>query len=251
MLLEALGASAAVAIHAPGFASATPAETIRLLAGGNTAVATIGLVTVLIGTMSANALNLYSGALSALVAYDARRRFGFAVTTGATFVAFAALVLISAAHADSTVRIGVAAVTSAFGVGALAFVVVRWTLQRWQAAIAVGLLGGGLALAGIDATATAHLVTSFLGILTMWAAPWAGVLLAAHLDHVQAVKARMLAAWLIGFVASIPFWQQSWFTGTLAAAYPQLGDISFFVAFAAAFAAALVLRGTVTRESPA
>ncbi len=56
--LEILGAAAVAAIHAPGFASATPAETIRLVARGNPLVATIGFATVLVGTLSANALNL-------------------------------------------------------------------------------------------------------------------------------------------------------------------------------------------------
>ena len=192
--------------------------------------------------LGANSLNLYSGALSALVAYDPRRRFGFAGAVGAAFVTLAVAVLISAAQTDPSVHIGVPAAAVALGVGALAFVVVRWTLVRWQAAIAVGALGGALALAGIDATATTRLVTSFLGILSMWAAPWAGVLLAARLQHVGAFQPRMFGAWLIGIGASVPFWQQSWFTGTLATAYPQLGDVSFFVAIAAAFAAALVLR---------
>jgi purine-cytosine permease-like protein len=241
MLLEALGSAAAAAIHAPGFASATPAETIRLLANGNAVIAVVGLATVLIGTMSANALNLYSGALSALVAYDPRRRFGFAGAVGAAFVTLAVAVLISAARTDPSVHIGLPSAAVALGIGTLAFVVVRWTLVRWQAAIAVGALGGVLALAGSDATATTRLVTSFLGILSMWAAPWAGVLLAARLRQ-TALQTRMLAAWLIGIGASVPFWQQSWFTGALATAYPQLGDVSFFVAIASAFVATLALR---------
>ena len=43
-----------------------------------------------------------------------------------------------------------------------------------------------------------------------------------------------------GIAASLPFWQQSWFTGPVAAAHPQLGDVSYFVAFAVAFALASV-----------
>jgi NCS1 family nucleobase:cation symporter-1 len=243
MLLEALGAAAATAIHAPSFSSATPAETIRLIAGNNALVAIAGLLTVLIGTLSANALNLYSGALSALVAYDPRRRLGFAAAVGGVMAVLALAVLASAAHTDPTIRFGPAAVGAALAVGLLSFAVVRWTLRRWQAAIAVGALGGMLALAGADPVGTARLVTSFLGMLTMWAAPWAGVMLASSLASSLRFNARAVGAWLAGILASVPFWQQSWFVGPIAAAYPQLGDLSFFVGFAVAFATARVAGG--------
>ena len=242
MLLEALGASAAIAIHAPGFASATPAETIRLVAQGNPWVATIGLATVLVGTLSANALNLYSGALSALIAYDARRRLGFALLVGVAFAALTAVVLRNAEHLDPTVRLGASLPAYALAVGALAFVVVRWTLRRWQAAIAVGILGGVLALAGADPVATARLVTSFLGMLTMWAAPWAGVVLASRLSANAGIDRAAVFAWLAGIAASLPFWQQTWFVGPIAAAHPQLGDVSFFVAFAVSYGVAFAAR---------
>lgn len=247
-LLEVLGAAAATATRTPGLASATPADTIVLLAHGNGVVAAIGLTTVLIGTLSANCLNLYSGALAALVAWDARGRGGFALGVG-TFVAALTVAVLAAAHAnDASARFSPATIAlAALAVGGLSAVVVRWTLARWQSAIAVGVLGGALAYASADPTATAHLYENFLGLLTTWAAPWAGVLLATQHATERRIDLRALAAWCAGIVASLPFWQQTWFTGPIAAAHPQLGDVSYFLSFAVAYAVTATLRArTVT-----
>lgn len=242
-ILELLGAAAVTATHSPGIASATPADTIRLLAHGNGVVATIGLVTVLIGTVSANCLNLYSGALAALVAWDVRGRIGSALSAGAIVAALTVVVLLAARVNDPAARFGpVVVVVVALAIGTLAFVVVRWTLARWQSAVVVGILGGGLALAGAGPTATAHLFGNFLGLLTTWAAPWAGVLLATRGATAQRINATALVAWLAGIVISLPFWQQSWFSGPLATAHPGLGDISYFISFAVAYAVAAMLR---------
>lgn len=182
--LEALGAAAATAVRGPGIANATPAETVGLLAGGNGALAVIGLLTVLVGTMNGNVMNLYSGALSALVAAAAAGR----------------------------------------------------RLVRWQAALAVGLVGGALALIGSDPVATAHLYGNFLGLLSTWAAPWAAVMIAARGASAEPYGRGALLAWAAGIAAGLPFWQQSWFVGPVAAAHPQLGDLSYFVSFAVAYA---------------
>ena len=241
-LLELLGAAAVTAVRAPGIAAATPTDTIRLLFG-NSPLATIGLLTVLIGTLSANCLNLYSGALSALVAWDARRRLGVALGTGLAFAALTALLLLAARANDPTARYAAWIVAvAAIAVGALAGAAVRWTLVRWQSALAVGILGGALALAGSDPAGTAHLYTNFLSLLSTWAAPWAGVLLATRTATPLRVDGAALGAWLAGIAASLPFWQQSWFIGPVAAAYPQLGDVSYFVSFGVAYVGARALR---------
>ncbi len=241
-ILELLGAAAVTATRAPGIASATPADTIGLLAHGNGAVAAIGLATVLIGTLSANCLNLYSGALAALVAWDARRRVAQALLAAAILAALTVAVLLAARANDPAARFAPAIVAAAaLAVGTLAFAAVRWTLARWQSAVAVGALGGVLAAGSADPASTAHLYANFLGLLTMWAAPWAGVLLARRGSTPFAVDARALIAWIAGIAASLPFWQQSWFTGPVAAANPALGDASYFVALAVAFATATAL----------
>ncbi len=238
-VLELLGAAAVTATRAPGLATATPADTIGLLAHGNGAVAAIGLGTVLVGTLSANCLNLYSGALAALVAWDARRRLATALGVGAIFAALTLIVLTAARASDPAARFAPGVVAAAaLAIALLAFAAVRWTLARWQSAVAVGALGGILAAGSADPTATAHLYENFLGLLTTWAAPWAGVLLATRGATSRATNVRALAAWLAGILVSLPFWQQSWFTGPFAAAHPALGDVSYFVSFAVAFAVA-------------
>ena len=243
-LLELLGAAAVTAVRGPGIAAATPADTIVLLFGAGP-LATIGLLTVLLGTLSANCLNFYSGALSALVAWDARRRPAFALAAGAAFALLTIVLLLAARTNDPTARYAPWIIAlAALAVGALSAAVVRWTLVRWQSALAVGILGGVLALAGSDPASTAHLYTNFLSLLSTWAAPWAAVLLATRGETGLRIEGRALFAWLAGIAASLPFWQQSWFTGPLAAAHPQLGDISYFVSFGVAFVLARALRAT-------
>jgi len=235
--LEMLGAAAATAVRGPGIVSATPAETVGLLAGSNGALAAAGLVTVLIGTMNGNVMNLYSGALSALVAYDPRRRLPFALATGGAVAALAAAFLILAGVNDPTARYpAVTIALVAVAAGALSFAAVRWTLVRWQAALAVGLVGGALAIVGADPDATAHVYGNFLGLLSTWAAPWAAILIASRGATGERYGRWALTAWVAGIAAGLPFWQQSWFTGPVAAAHPQLGDLSYFVSFGVAYA---------------
>jgi NCS1 family nucleobase:cation symporter-1 len=235
--LEMLGAAAATSVRGAGIASATPAETVGLLAGTNGAIAAIGLLTVLVGTMNGNVMNLYSGALSALVAYDSRRRLPFALATGAIVAVLAAVFLILAGANDPTARYsGATIVLVALCAGALTFAAVRWTLVRWQAALAVGLVGGALAVVGADPDATAHVYGNFLGLLSTWAAPWAAIMIATHNATGLRFGRAALTAWIVGIAAGVPFWQQSWFTGPIASAHPQLGDLSYFVSFAVAYA---------------
>jgi purine-cytosine permease-like protein len=80
-------------------------------------------------------------------------------------------------------------------------------------------------------------------MLTMWAAPWAGVVLASRFSTNGAIDRAAVLAWVAGIAASLPFWQQSWFVGPVATANPQLGDVSFFVAFAVSYSVALAGAG--------
>jgi hypothetical protein len=57
-----------------------------------------------------------------------------------------------------------------------------------------------------------------------------------------------LAAWLIGLAASGPFWNQQLFTGPFAKAFPQFGDLSYYVGFTTA-AIAMFLLNRETRTA--
>jgi NCS1 family nucleobase:cation symporter-1 len=196
-ILEVMGAATVTALPGVDLSALQPTAAIPLLLGSGIA-AHIGLLTIVIGTLTANCLNLYSGALSALAA---------------------------------GVRI-----------------------PRWLAAALIAAIGGALATLGSQPEQTAGIYTNFLLLLATWAAPWTGVIIAewwltrsqaADSAKVFALRPRVrngCLAWLVGVLASIPFLDQTWFTGWLSRANPQLGDISYEVGMLAAGGAMLVLR---------
>lgn len=196
-ILEVMGAATVTALPAVDLSALQPTAAIPLLLGGGTAVY-FGLLTIVLGTLTANCLNLYSGALSALAA---------------------------------GIRV-----------------------PRWLAAVAIGAIGGALALLGSQPQQTAVIYTNFLLLLATWAAPWTGVVIAewwktrSHpADPARAFALRPLVrdgclAWIVGILASIPFLDQVWFAGWVARANPQLGDISYEVGMLAAGGAMLLLK---------
>lgn len=194
--IEILGAAAVSASHV-NLRTSVPTEAISQLLGSGL-VAKAVLVTVVLGTLTANCMNLYSGALAALVAFDVR-------------------------------------------------------ISRAHAALAVGILGAILALWGSRPTQTAEFYTNFLLLLSYWAAPWAGVVLvdwwqSAALERdperIPAWRPGALA-WVLGVVASVPFWNQAWFIGPFAHAFPQFGDLSYYVGLVVA---AVVMRALKPRR---
>ena len=178
--IEVLGAAAVTASHV-NLRTSVPTDAIAQLLGSGI-VAKAVLITVVLGTLTANCMNLYSGALAALVAFDLR-------------------------------------------------------LSRAHAALAVGALGAILALWGSHPSQTAEFYTNFLLLLSYWASPWAGVVLVdlwqsgtsgRDPQRVPAWRPGTLA-WVLGVAASVPFWNQAWFTGPFAHAFPQYGDLSYYV----------------------
>jgi NCS1 family nucleobase:cation symporter-1 len=239
--LEILGAAAVTAIIGTDLVAATPSEIIGELFSSGWLIA-LGLITVTLGTLSANCLNLYSGALSALVAWDARRRPWFALLVGACFAAATAAIFWIAGSTDAAAHFPMPAIVlTSLGVGVLCAIVVRYTLVRWQAALIVGLVGGALALSGQHPEQVARLYTNFLLLLSSWAAPWAGAIIASRGADTSRRYSGALIGWLAGLAVSFPFYQQAWFVGPVAAHYPSIGDISYFLGFAVAFVVARIM----------
>lgn len=71
IVLEIMGALAASTAHA-NLVSGTPTDAISAVLGGRTLASAIVLASIVLGTITANCMNLYSGALAALVAFGIR-----------------------------------------------------------------------------------------------------------------------------------------------------------------------------------
>ncbi|MFN2448168.1 MAG: cytosine permease [Candidatus Baltobacteraceae bacterium] len=233
--LEIIGAATVTAVRGTALGDASPTQAIAALLG-NTAISTPVLLAVVLGTLTANCMNLYSGAMAALVVHFPRGDRTASLLLGCAFgAATASLFLL--AHTGAAL---------AGGLGALVFAVVAAAgtvrMQRWFAAVVVGIIGAAIASGGGHPDETAKVYTNFLLLLSYWASPWAATVLVDHLQRrglpgdlacLPAVRSGMYA-WLLGLAASIPFWNQAWFTGPFAHAYPQFGDLSYYVGFAAA-----------------
>ncbi|MER7080047.1 nucleobase:cation symporter-1, NCS1 family [Saccharopolyspora kobensis] len=134
--------------------------------------------------------------------------------------------------------------------GSLALLMADIPLRRWVSALLTGILGAALGWwAGHTEGAVFGNFQNFLFLVGYWIGPWLGVTLVDFLvhrrddvdvdvfyDRTRRVGAG-LPAFLIGVAVSIPFMHQSLFTGPVAAAVPQLGDITYWVGGAVAAAA--------------
>ncbi len=187
--IEFLGALAATALGRHADAAQSPTDAIAALLG-HALVARVALATIVLGTLTANSMNLYSGALAALVA-------------------------------------------------------TRIAIPRFAAALVVGGIGAAIAFFGSDPRVAAEGYSNFLLLLSYWTAPWAAVVLFARErdDPQRATGLRAgTAAWLLGVLASLPFWNQAWYVGPVPRAFPVLGDLSYEVGFIVAAAAMFFLQ---------
>ena len=160
------------------------------------ALAVITMLAIILGTITANVLNIYSGSLS-LLSIDVKL------------------------------------------IRALA-------PRRWVAALLVGILGGILSYIGGQSGYYQN-YSNFLFVLSYWVSPWLAVVLCDYLlirrhqnqisafyNHAGNVKVGFYA-FIIGFLASVPFFSQTIYTGFIAKAHPQIGDLSYYVSFVVAF----------------
>lgn len=144
----------------------------------------------------------------------------------------------------------------------LSALVVKVPLKRWMAAVLVGLLGAVVAWLGHTAYYLNY--ENFLFLLGYWIAPWVAIVLvdyfALHRGRYDTDRLydprRMLRpgfwAWLVGVAASVPFFNQSLYTGVIALHNPQLGDLSYYVSFVVAGALYWILgRRAAAAETPA
>ncbi|MGC2295644.1 MAG: cytosine permease [Candidatus Dormiibacterota bacterium] len=247
LVLEWMGALT-VSIAMPAATAANPANAIAFLMPGP--LAQVALLAIAAGTACANALNIYSGAMSALVIKVERSpwvRAGIAamifggVTAGVLLVANSTLATNKETLIATPEVVGAAILVAAVVAGA-----VRFRLRRWQAAIVVGTLGGLLAIGGSNPSAAAAQYSNFLLLLSYWIGPWVAVVLVDwFFKHRGSYELRALydqsarirvgtIAWVVGLGVSVPFMNQSWFVGPIPSAHPQIGDVSYLVSFVVA-----------------
>ena len=139
--------------------------------------------------------------------------------------------------------------------GAMAFVTIGVKLPHHIARALVTVFFGvaGFLVAWWALPDAAHSYEAFLLIIAYWIGPWLGVVFAdQYLRRGQTVAPFLydrsytnwngLLSFAIGLVVSVVlFSNQQKFVGVVAQAFPQLGDITFFVGFLLSGAAYLVL----------
>jgi NCS1 nucleoside transporter family len=186
VVLELAGAAAMTIPQDIAKASGSPTAAFTQHMG--TVVGDLTLLAIALGAIAANALNIYSGALS--------------------FTAMGIRIPLKAARAIT--------------------------------AVAFGILGTVVAYVGLN---NIHSYENFLLVISYWIGPWLGVFFT---DQVLRRRHRVdgflfdrqhrpYAGWvamLVGIVVSVLlFANQVAFTGYVAKAVPQVGDIAFFIGF--------------------
>lgn len=158
----------------------------------------------------------------------------------------------------STVAAGVIDIYS----GSLALLIADLPIRRWVSALATGVAGGSLAWwAGLGDAAFANF-QNFLFLMGYWVGPWLGVTLTDHLMSLRRGGVRPawfydrtwrfgpgLPAFVLGVLASLPFMNQTLYVGPVAAQYPFLGDITYWIGGAVASLAYVAIRCTRTSWS--
>jgi NCS1 family nucleobase:cation symporter-1 len=251
IILEIMGAATVTAVRGVNLNISSPTDAIKDLLrsiGAPEGVAIAVLLSVVLGTLTANCMNLYSGAMAALVVKFPTQSLRWPIAIAIVF-GLLTTALFSVAHAPIAAT-AIFSIVVAVIVGAVA----RVRMARWRAAVVVGILGAILASGGGHPQATAALYTNFLLLLSYWASPWAAVVFIDWLQRrgqnvapetfESGAGTRIgLYAWIGGLAASLPFWNQpGLFVGPFAQSHPQFGDLSYYVGFIVAAVVMVIFR---------
>lgn len=145
--------------------------------------------------------------------------------------------------------------------GSLALLMADVPIRRWVSAIATGVLGAVIGWWAGRGDGAFTNFQNFLFLVGYWIGPWLGVTLTDYLaftrDRVDITalydRGRRagpgLVAFLAGLAVSVPFMRQSLFTGPLAALWPQLGDIAYWIGGAVAAIVYYALRRATARRT--
>ncbi len=187
---------------------------------------------------------------------EAAVRSGGEMRAGATGSLSAGLALRLAKGTRLTIAGGACAtgaISSCTGARAFVTIGIRLPARVARAGVTVFFGVAGFLVAWWALPDAAHSYEAFLLIIAYWVGPWLGVVFAdqylrrgrpvAHLLYDRAyVNWGGLAAFVIGLVVSVGlFANQELLVGAVAAAVPELGDVTFFVGFLLAVAAYLLL----------
>ncbi|MCL5957877.1 MAG: cytosine permease [Chloroflexi bacterium] len=128
--------------------------------------------------------------------------------------------------------------------GALSACAFRIPIKRWMAVILIGVIATAVALwAQADYASKFETLLLVLGYLI---APYVAILIVDFFAiqkqnvnlHSLFGGARVfnwgLVAWVIAVLVTVPFWSQSLYTGPIATAWPELGDVGYYIGFAVA-----------------
>ncbi len=145
--------------------------------------------------------------------------------------------------------------------GALSLLTLDVPIKRWVSVIAVGILGGLLALYGSSGLSAKY--ENFLLLISYWIGPWLAVVLVDFFLHPgqptrpekgwrgafrRAVEWPGLVAFLVGLIVSIPFMNSALYVGPMANLLHG-ADIAYYVGFLVAGLLYYVLRTVVKPEA--
>jgi NCS1 family nucleobase:cation symporter-1 len=123
--------------------------------------------------------------------------------------------------------------------GALSLLTLDIPIRRWVSVIAVGILGGLLALYGVNGLSGKY--ENFLLLISYWIGPWWAIVMVEfflhpgresrpqfHASLERTIAWSGLVAFLVGVVVSIPFMNSSLYEGPVAKALHG-ADIAYYV----------------------